>query len=261
VVDIVGAGRVGLALQARAEAAGAAGALWTRAEAPAWTMDGDAPILVCTRNDDVAAVIARTPARRRDDLVFVQNGMIRPALTELGVGGCTRGLLFLAVPARGDDATPGGVSPFSGPRAAEVAAWLSGIGVPAAAVDDAALRALELEKLLWIVVMGAVCDARGCSVGEAAGSDDVAALTAELAPLAAAALGTEAPVDELVARLDQYSRSIPAWRAAVRELPWRNGWFVEAAAAAGVSLPVHARLMALAGKAAVGDPAVVRRRT
>jgi hypothetical protein len=261
VVDILGAGRVGLALQRRAEAAGAAGALWTRSEAPAWTMDGDAPILVCTRNDDVAAVVARVPVRRRRDLVFVQNGMIRPALQRLGLGDATRGLLFLAVPARGDDVTPGGVSPLCGPRGAEVAAWLQRIGVPAEAVDDAALRALELEKLLWIVVMGAVCDARGVTVGEAAGSEEVAALTAELAPLAQAALGTLEPVEAVVARLDRYSRSIPAWRASVREWDWRNGWFVHAAAAAGVSLPVHERLMGLAGRSAVGDPNDVRGRT
>lgn len=260
-VDIVGAGRVGLALQRRAEAAGVAGALWTRSASPGWEMRGDAPILVCTRNDDVAAVVERVPVARRADLVFVQNGMIRPALQRLGLGAATRGLLFLAVPARGDDVAPGGVSPLCGPRAAEVAAWMGRVGVPAEAVDDAALRALELEKLLWITVMGAVCDARGVTVGEAAGSEEVAALTAELAPLAQGALGTTEPVATLIARLDRYSRSIPAWRASVREWPWRNGWFVEAAAAAGVSLPVHERMMGLAGRAAVGDHAQVRGRT
>jgi hypothetical protein len=34
------------------------------------------PIYVCTRNDALAGIVDATPAHRREDLVFLQNGML-----------------------------------------------------------------------------------------------------------------------------------------------------------------------------------------
>lgn len=40
---------------------------------------------VCTRNDDLENVISRTPASRRQDLVFLQNGVLGPLLEKHGL--------------------------------------------------------------------------------------------------------------------------------------------------------------------------------
>lgn len=221
-VTVVGAGRVGLALAA----ASAEVVLVGRPDGPDdRPLAPSGPILVAVRNDDVDAVVARVPEARRRDLTFVQNGMIRPHLEASGLGGCTRGLLFFAVPTRGAPITPGAPSPFTGPRAAEVVGVLQRAGVPAEEVGDAAFRALELEKLLWICVMGEVCDAADVTVGEAVERhhDAIEAAVARYRPAAEAALGASLP--DAVARLDAYSRSIPDWRASVKERAWRNGWF------------------------------------
>lgn len=41
---------------------------------------------VCTRNDDLKDVIARTPESRKEDLVFLQNGVLGPMLETYGLG-------------------------------------------------------------------------------------------------------------------------------------------------------------------------------
>lgn len=40
---------------------------------------------VCTRNDDLEDVISRTPPVRREDLVFLQNGVLGPLLEKHGL--------------------------------------------------------------------------------------------------------------------------------------------------------------------------------
>lgn len=40
---------------------------------------------VCTRNDDLEDVISRTPPARREDLVFLQNGVLGPFLDKHGL--------------------------------------------------------------------------------------------------------------------------------------------------------------------------------
>ncbi len=48
------------------------------------------PIVVCTRNDDLQAIVEATPAARREDLVFIQNGMLQPWLDAQGLGDNTQ---------------------------------------------------------------------------------------------------------------------------------------------------------------------------
>jgi len=43
------------------------------------------PIYVCTRNDALEGIIAATPPNRREDLVFLQNGMLGEFLFEQGL--------------------------------------------------------------------------------------------------------------------------------------------------------------------------------
>ena len=247
---LIGAGRIGGALQARALAKRRPMRVlgrhedWRELEAPAGV-----PVVVCTRNDDLPAVLARIPAHRHGDLVFVQNGMLRPWLAANGLQDATRGLLFFAVQARGAAIDPGPPSPFCGRHAVAVVAELAALDVAAEVVDARQFAAWELEKLLWNCIFGLLCQAHDCTVGGvlAAHRDEIAALNAELLAVGQKALGVTLDSAAVLQRLVDYSAAIPQNRAAVKEWPWRNGWFVAEAARQGAVLPVHARLCQLAG--------------
>jgi len=208
------------------------------------------PVLLAVRNDDLDAVLARVPEPRRDDLVFIQNGAIRTFLHERGLARATRGLIYFAVASRvsegGGDVVPGFTSPFHGPHGARVARWLGQVELAARDVDWARFSYYELEKLLWLVCHGVLCETHQVKVGELVADhrDELAALVAELLPVGRAAMGVDAPVDYVVDRLVGYSQTIPGWSAAVKAWPWRNGWFVARAAEHGIATPMHDRLLA-----------------
>lgn len=243
---VVGAGRVGGALQARAEAHGQPCALVTRTSGWDALTGGTAPILLAVRNDDLGPVVDRVAPERRGDLVFVQNGMLRPWLRGMGLGQATRGLLFLAVPSRGAPLEPGGVNPFHGPRASDVVDWFHAVDLPAEEVADAAFAGLELEKLVWNSAFGLLCQVHGADVGTVCEvhRHELTELVDELRIVASGEVGVELPLGPLVERLCAYSATIPRYRGAVKEWPWRNGWFVEEAARRGMRTPVHDRLLA-----------------
>ena len=246
---IIGGGRIGLALQQAAIVAQQPCLLLRRADA--WEVlqaHESTPILLAVRNDDLADVLARVPDHRRADLVFLQNGMLRPWLAEHGLQHATRGLIFFAVAKRGDVPRPGGESPLFGPHAAAVAAWLTAIGLPAHEVDSAAFASVELEKLLWNSVFGVLCQAFQCAVDDVVYDypAELYELVAEYVAVAAAEFGSAVDVKDLVKRMSVYSLTIEGFRASVKEYAWRNGWFVAQAKAQGVEMPVHTRLFGLA---------------
>ncbi len=236
---IIGAGRVGGAIAQRAQEAGLAHTLVSRTEGWDTIERTDAPIFVAVRNDDLAAVLDKVPSSAHDRLVFTQNGMLRPWLIQRGLGDCTRGLLFFAVPARGAPLAPGGDSPFVGPQAQAVANWMGRIDVPASTPDATAFAVTELEKLLWNCCFGLLCEHTNASVGTVVGQHDelLTQLADELLYLGMPAFGLDLDAearDALKERLRAYSRSIPDYRGAVKEWPWRNGWFVEVAREPGL---------------------------
>jgi len=253
-ITLVGAGRIGGAL-ARAAGARRLPHHVVRRDA-GWDAlrEGTGPVLVTVRNDDLDAVVARVPEARRDDLVFIQNGMLRDWQAAAGLSHATRGLLFFAVPSRGAPIEVGGPSPFTGPHAAAVVEFMTAIEVPAEVVDAAAFARVELEKLVWNAAFGLLCERFEASVGTLveAHADVTTALCGELLDVGARKLGL--PLDAaaregMIARLLAYSRSIAGYRGAVKEWPWRNGWFVAAADAIGVATPCHTALLAATGHA------------
>ncbi len=247
IVDLIGAGRIGGALHRRAVERGVAGALVRRTEGwEALSGASGRPIVVCTRNDDLDDVLARVPAHRRPDLVFVQNGALRPYLTRVGLADATRGLLFVAVPTRDHDVDPGGDSPFCGPHAEHVAEWMRSLDVPSTAVGAAAFAQVELEKLLWNACFGLLGSVWEESVGALVHHrhDELAMLADEYLQVGARVLGVSVDAAAMLERLEAYSLSIPTFPARAREWPWRNGWFEAEAAAQGVALPVHEALVA-----------------
>ena len=235
--SIIGMGRIGTALAALGPAL-----CLRRGESIPATPAG--PIYVCTRNDDLAAVLAVTPPERRADLVFVQNGMLHSWLAARGLSDNTQALLYFAVSAVGDAPVDGGQTVAYGPWAEALAARLQRGGVACrVAPDAAAYREQVIEKFLWICVFGLLSQALGEPVGTVATQHraEVEALTAELGGICQRALGTPIP-PQLVARLCDYSASIADYRGGVKELPWRNGWLL-----AQERTPLHLRWLARAG--------------
>lgn len=248
---IIGAGRIGTALADLSQERGIACTL-VRRDTGWEALDGPPgePILLAVRNNDLLDVIARVPTYRRDDLVFVQNGMIRPFLRENALERCTRGLLYLAVARRGDPIIPGGVNPFCGPHGPAMTRWFVQLGLEATDLDWARFSYYELEKLCWLAIFGVLCERYGLTVGEVAENhaDEVRELAEEFARVGRAALGVEAPLEYFVERLLGYSRRIPSFPASVKEWPWRNGWLDQAARQYGVETPRHRELLRQIGK-------------
>ncbi|HHO49960.1 MAG TPA: hypothetical protein ENK18_03590 [Deltaproteobacteria bacterium] len=247
---VVGAGRVGTALQRQAQGSGLELTLidrhrgWEALDAP----QGD-PVLLAVRNDDLTEVIGRIPSHRRSDLVFLQNGAIRELLAEHALAGSTRGLLYLMVSSRTAPLVSGGTSWLCGPHALAVVRLLGALSVPAEAVDWARFSYYELEKLLWLAAHGLLCEALDATVDRIAAAhvDALTQLVVELAAVGRAAWGVQPDPAFLVQRMLDYSASIPGYRASVKEWPWRNGWLVAAAQRYGVATPHHTALLVQTG--------------
>ena len=130
-------------------------------------------------------------------LVFTQNGMLRPWLAQRGLGECSRGLLFFAVPSRGAPLEPGGESPFVGSQAQAVVEWMGNIQVPASAPGATAFAVTELEKLLWNCCFGLLCEHTDASVGTVVDEHDalLTQLADELLHLGMPAFGLDLDLD------------------------------------------------------------------
>jgi ketopantoate reductase len=243
---VIGAGRVGTAIARRSRDAGLSCTLVTHTEG--WEALAGAPgdpIVVAVRNDDLEDMIPRVPAHRRPDLVFVQNGMIRPWLRKHGLGPVTRGLLYVAVPERDGALTPGGDSPFCGSHGLGMARWFVHIGIPAREVDWALFSGLEAEKLVWIAVFGLLCERFDADVGTIVREhrDLVDGLCRELGPVLRAGIGVDVPPDRLAQRICAYSLAIGRYRGGVKDWPWRNGWIDATAARMRLPTPLHRELL------------------
>lgn len=247
-IIVIGAGRIGTALAARDPQR----FVLVDREQGWGRLDGEpgSPILLAVRNDDLASVVARVPELRRADLVFVQNGMLRPWLLAHSLSGATRGLLFMAVPSRGAAIEPGGESPFFGPHAAAMVEAFTAVDLPAEVVDEQRFRAIELEKLIWNCAFGLFCQALECDVGSVVQHhrSRLKLLVREMLAVGGPTLGVELEIEPLLDRLCAYSMSIPSYRGSVKEWPWRNGWFVQAARARKVRMPTHQMLLLAIGR-------------
>ena len=253
---LIGEGRIGTALYAAGNARGVPTALvsrdsgWQALDGP----QGD-PVVLCVRNDDLDEVLARIPDHRREDLVLVQNGAIRDYLSHKGLSRATRGLLYFAVTERHGAIQPGRTSWFTGPHAAEMAATLTQLGATSQAIGWPRFTGFEFEKMLWLVLMGPLCEAHDSDVGTIADAhaDQVVALCRELAPVARASMAVELPAEWLAEQICDYSRSIPDYRASVKEWAWRNGWMVRTAYAFAVPTPLHHALLRQTGHMEASD--------
>lgn len=236
--QVIGAGRIGLALASMGPSV-----LLRRGEPVRGT---PGPVVVCARNDDLDEVLRLVPLERRADLCFVQNGLLGPWFQERGLVGATRALLYFAVPSRGAQVEDGGGTVVCGPWAEALAARLSRGGVSAQVVSAARLEAEAVEKLVWSCVFGLLAEVYKRPVGQliVEREAEVQGLTEELLAVAEEA-GLPRPEGDVAARLIAYSARIPGYQGGLKELPWRNGWFL-----ARRVTPLHGALMAQVGAAA-----------
>ncbi|KAF5758057.1 hypothetical protein HanXRQr2_Chr16g0725001 [Helianthus annuus] len=198
-------------------------------------VDFPGPILVCTRNDDLDAVLQSTPQSRWSDLVFFQNGMLEPWFQSKGLGDADQVLAYFAVSKLGEppvdgitDANPEGLTAAYGKWASVVATRLNAGGLSCKVVlEKEPFQKQMLEKLIWISAFMLV-GARhpGATVGDVERDFrfEVISLIGELASAAAAEKGIvfEVGIEE---RLLAYARAVSHFPTAVKEFKWRNGWF------------------------------------
>lgn len=236
---VIGAGRIGRAL--------GQGAVLIDRDRGWEALDADAgdPVVLAVRTHDLPAVARRVPPHRRPDLVVVQNGAVRDLLGSLGLERCTRGVLYVLVPGKGDPVVAARTSFFTGPHADAMARAFENRRLPAEAVAWPRFTVYEFEKLVWLAVNGLLCDRHGATVGEVATRhrDEHDALVRELAPVGRAAWGVDPDVDWLAGRLRGWSEAIAGYRSSVKELPWRNGWLRDEARRFGLRTPLHDRLL------------------
>ncbi|EME30249.1 hypothetical protein Gasu2_27200 [Galdieria sulphuraria] len=193
--------------------------------------DGYGPIYVCTRNDDLDSIVARTPSDRRPDLVFIQNGMIQTFLEERNIQNNTQALIYFAVASKGDSPVDGGGTVVYGKWAEAFAQRVCSLGCKCSVVEDKTEFIKKMvEKLLWICVMGPLCATSHFTCGQVVANEtclrDLEDLVNELKPIAEEVLRIKLD-DGVVSRIVEYSNKVSDYRAGVKEIAWRNGWFLE----------------------------------
>jgi len=229
---IVGGGRVGQALAGMA-GPGVADVILRRGDVfPASAPPG--PIYVCTRNDALQGVVDSVPVARREDLVFLQNGMLQPWLDARALGDNTQALIYFAVAKLGEkptdgitDNNPEGLTAANGKWAGALAARLASGGMTCHVLDRDTFTGSMYEKLIWICAFMAVGTAHpGSTVGdvERTHGDEVVALIEELMAGSTNARGVTFEAGT-VTRLMAYARAVAHFPTAVKELEWRNGFF------------------------------------
>ena len=148
------------------------------------------PIYIATRNNDLDAIIEKTPAERREDLVFLQNGMLAPYLKSKGLLQNTQGLIYFAVAKKGEkpidgitDMNPEGLTSVTGKWANDFAERMKAAGLTCHVLDRKSWEVKMLEKHIWICAFMAIGAKHKCTVGdvEKIHNAEVRALIDELA--------------------------------------------------------------------------------
>lgn len=217
---VVGLGRIGTTFL-RADPT----ALGVRRGQPIPDVSG--PILVCTRNDELATLLPTLP--RPEDHVLIQNGAL-PCDTP------TRGLLYFAVRGIGSPPEPGPPSIFTGPHSRTIIAALATIGLHGVEMSRGEFQREWAIKLSWNAVFGLLGDTFDEPVGRSLARAQLSTLCGELAVV----LAVPSPV--LFERLVGYSSTIPTYRASLKEPAYRNGWLLAEARRLGVPTPLHESL-------------------
>ncbi len=233
---IIGGGRIGNLLY---ELNGKQDQLLSRKSKESIATDGSGPIYVCTRNNDLAKIVEDCPEKRKEDLVFLQNGILTDFLRSKGLEKNTQGLVYFAVSKLGEapidgktDTNPEGLTAVCGKWAEDMSERLRVADLACKVLDEEAFNIAMLEKHIWICAFMAVgSQYEECTVGdvESTHNKEIREVISELAALASYETkvsfpSSPAPLDD---RLCAYARSVAHFPTALKEFEWRNGWFAE----------------------------------
>eukprot|EP00171_Calliarthron_tuberculosum_P013899 IDg13899t1 len=226
---IVGSGRLGNFLRTQGDGSDL---VVLRGEAiPA---DAPGPVYLCTRNDALESIIESCPPSKRDDLVFLQNGMLEPLLRRTGLSDNTRANIYFAVNRLGADPidgktelSPDGLTSVTGKWEGALEARLHKAGLACRILKERDFRRANLEKLIWITVFNLIGAVHGgISMGDVAKSheSEVTDMCRELGSMIRFSL-TVGMLPDIEKRLLAYARSVKDFPTAIKEFQWRNGYF------------------------------------
>lgn len=227
---IVGAGRVGTLLAKH----GYDDLILSRGDPiPA---DAPGPVYVCTRNEDLKAVIDSCPPEKKEDLVFLQNGFLEKFYRLNGVSDNTKGNLYFAVPkvnATPIDGTtevnPEGLTTVCGKWEGAFSERLKKAKLTCRVLKERDFRRSQLEKLIFISVYNLIGAVHGnISMGEVSKmhQNEVTELAVELATMVRYTL-TVSMLPDIEKRLIAYGDKVRDFPTALKEFEWRNGFFYE----------------------------------
>jgi len=228
---IIGQGRIGSLL---ASLGGGKDVIVKRGESiPA---DHPGPIYICTRNDVLEDVIKSCPENKREDLVFLQNGMIEPLLRKFGLEKASKANIYFAVPKIGaepkdgkTDTDPDGLTAATGKWAFAFQERITKADLSCKVLFERDFRRSMFEKLIWISAFMLVGSVHGnIPVGdvEKFHKKEVEEMIEELTMFVRFTTGC-ALLNGTVNRCCAYARAVADFPTALKEFEWRNGWFYE----------------------------------
>jgi hypothetical protein len=123
--------------------------------------DSSGPIYICTRNNDLAGIIEATPANRKEDLVFLQNGILTDFLTKFDLNENTQALIYLAVSKKGEKPIDGITSLNPDGLTAVFGKWSHDLK---SRLNRAGLTCKVLDKPTWTVAMVSIISLHFCFI-------------------------------------------------------------------------------------------------
>lgn len=204
--------------------------------------DHPGPVYVCTQAADLEAVIAACPENKKDDLVFMQDGMLEPLFQRNGLYGPTQAALYLAILRVGgrplDGTTsdaPEGLTTVTGKWAEAFAMRMKTGELSCHVRPDRDARRAVMEKAVFTTayqLVGACYG--GLNVGEVAKhhQNDVDAICRELASFIRYTFSVSlfSGLDE---RLNVYAQKMEFLPCTITEFEFRNGFFYKYSKMAG----------------------------
>lgn len=198
--------------------------------------DAPGPVYVCTRNDDLEAVIESCPESKKEDLVFIQNGMLEKLLRRHDVSDNTKANLYFAISEMDEDpidgiteTDPKGLTAVCGKWEGAFYERITNAGLTCKISKERDFRRSQLEKLIWISVFNLLGAVHGnIPMGEVARMHvkEVTEMSVELAQMVRFTL-TVGMLPEIEKRLLAYGRTVKDFPTGLKEFKWRNGFFYE----------------------------------
>ena len=237
---IVGDGKIGTMLQDFGKRRGFEDLIVKRGDTIPAECAG--PVYVCVPLADVEAVVATCPPEKKDDLVFMQDGMLEPLFQRNGMYGPTQVIMWLVLLRKGGRPVDGEFTTVTGKWAGAVAMRFSTGGLTCKEVMDRDARRIMLEKLVFRTAYNLVGTVHGASkddrltVGDVATkhSEEVGSLCRELASFIRYTLSVSlfSGIDERLEGYAQQMEFLPTASVAT-DFEFFNGYFYKYAKMAG----------------------------